>query len=469
VKKIIIATIFIFVISIIGYSILKKTFSPIKTTLCSSCNVLIIAIDALQATHVSYYGYERETTPTIDSIAKNGTTFKNAYSTAPWTVPSYMSIFTGLFPSEHKVVNKYTEFTKEKQTITKLEDVSPNVITLAEELHSHGYKTAGFTGDAGVNSIFGYGKGFDTYENNDKFGSIEVSSRQALEWLKSNSKEKFFLFLHGYDAHGQFKLPENYQGKFMTDFTYDGPYKGTPEEQGALREEGLVKGTLDLTDADKEFWRRWYDSKIFDADARFAQFWKEFEAMGLTKNTLVIVLSDHGTEFFEHNRIDHGPTLYNELTHIPLIITGPNIPKDKKLDAQVSLIDIAPTILSYIGITPSKPYATQLKGENLLPLIEEKTNTGHTTYTETDYRNYTHKRAIQTTDGMKLIMTMETGERELYNLNKDPKEQTDISQEFPQAVYTLETQLRQHFEKMGIDRYQSWSTGCLPVYDNQCK
>ncbi len=435
--------------------------------MCTDCNVLLVAFDALQAAHVSHLGYPKETTPTIDAIAKDGVTFTNTISAASWTVPSYMSIFTGLYPTEHRVVNKFTVFTPEQKVITNLAKVSPNVRTLAQVYKDHGYVTGGFTGDAGVSSQFGYNQGFDVFKDNDTFGSMEPAATQALTWLKENKGKKFFLFLHGYDMHGQFKLPEGYKGKFMTD-SYSGPYKGTAKEQGALREQGLVNPDIGFTQEDTAFWRSWYDSKIFDADQRFAKFWKEFEAMGLKENTIVILFADHGTEFYEHKKVDHGHSLYDELVHVPLVIWAPTIEKNKRIDAQVSTMDIPMTLLELTGVQADTAYQSQIRGRSLVPALKSGSFPAMDVFIETDYRNYTHKRGIRTADGWKYVLTMETGAGELYNLNTDPGETVNLVDTETTRAEELKSKTIAHIKAMGANPEGPWEIGCLPVYGDQC-
>lgn len=463
--KLLIKPAFLLGILLVSFTIWISTQSK---PVCTDCNVLIVAYDALQAAHVSHLGYKRETTPTLDVLAKEGVSFANAISPSSWTVPSYMSIFTGLYPSQHKVVNKFTKFNQNEKIISNLNKLSPNVETLAQVFKANGYITGGFTGDAGVHSMFGYNKGFDVYTDEKTFGSIQNASDHALNWLKKNKNKQFFMFLHGYDSHGQFKVPDNYKGKFMPK-NYDGPYKGTNKEQRDLREEGLEKGSINLSSQDVEFWRGWYDSKIRDADDRFAKFWSEFAKMGLAKNTLVVILSDHGTEFYEHKRFDHGHTLYDELVHIPLVFLGPGIKKSLKVKEQVTTIDLAPTILELMGINPSQQYKSQMQGKSLANFLKGSTQKSEAVFIETDYRNYTHKRSIRTVDGWKFILTLETGQKELYDLNKDPHELKNVIEEYPKMGFDLEQRIREHMAIIGEDPYKKYETGCLPVYADQCQ
>jgi len=436
---------------------------------CSDCNVIVVAYDALQAKHVSHLGYSRETTPMFDALAQKGVSFSNAISVAPWTVPSYMSMFTGLYPAEHKVVNKFSTFTKEEQIPSNLKKLSPTVRTLAEVMKANGYATGGFTGDAGVHKQFGYDQGFDVFTDEVPFGSMENSAGHALEWLAQNKDNKFFMFLHGYDSHGQFKVPAEYKGRFIP-AEYTGIYKGSNEEQRVLREKGLAEGKRELSDEDVAFWRGWYDSKIRDADDRFARFWSEFERMGVKNKTIIVLLSDHGTEFYEHKRFDHGFSLYDELVHVPFAFVVPGLEGGKIVNSQVSTIDLAPTLFHVLGINPGEQFRSQILGTRLLPHLKNGTGPGHDVFMETDYRDYTHKRGIRTTEGgWKFIMTMETGEQELYNVIHDPEETDNVITSFPDIAAVFAERVRGHIEATGQSIAGPWPTGCVPVYADQCK
>lgn len=166
---------------------------------CRRCNyknynVIFISLDALQAKHVHELGCFRNTTPTIDKLMQSGFNFTNAISVSPWTVPASMSWFTAVYPSEHNLVNKFAFYEPPIKKIAKLRELSPSLITLAEVLKENGYATAGFTGDAGVNGIFGFSTGFDVYVDDVKFGDMQYSIPKALQWLKENRAEIFSSF-----------------------------------------------------------------------------------------------------------------------------------------------------------------------------------------------------------------------------------------------------------------------------------
>jgi arylsulfatase A-like enzyme len=428
------------------------------------CNILLVSFDALQAAHVGSLGNSRNVTPTLDRIAGQGFNFRHCYSVASWTVPASMTWFTGVYPSEHGLTNKFIVYQPPVQKIANLKEISPHLVTLAQVLKENGFATVGFTGNAGVSGGFGYEQGFDTYQHErDKFGDLDCSIGQALAWLKTHRNQKFFMFLHGYDCHGQHSPTGGYDYRFV-DKNYDRRFTGAEQEHERLREEGLDKGALDLRDSDVKFWRAIYDEKINRADDAFAGFLREFAKLGLEEKTLFVLTSDHGTEFFEHRRLDHGFTLYDEQLHVPLIIRLPGQTSGKVVADRVSSIDVMPTILELVDVKMPPAARNQLRGASLVPAFGS-THVDRDVFAETDYRQYTYKRAIITQDGWKLIYTLENKSRELYNLDDDGRESKNRADTERDRADLLEKRLFQHFKAIGHDlTARRWEVGFNPVY-----
>lgn len=437
---------------------------PVPATRFKDCNVVFVSFDALQAAHVSHLGYDRPTTPALDELAQWGFKFTNAYSVASWTVPASMTWFTGVYPSEHRMTNKFAVYTANEQKIANLKDLAPNLVTLAQVFKRNGYVTGGFTGNAGVSGGFGYELGFDEYYYDfGRFGGFDQSVPRALEWVKKNKDKRFFLFLHGYDCHGQNAPPAGFDYRFAPK-DYDQRYTGTEQEQEVLREEGLDKGKLDLRDVDVQFWRGIYDEKIQRADAKFKQFLDEYQKLNLTGRTVFIVTSDHGTEFAEHGRFDHGFTLYDEQLHVPLIIKTPGPPVGKAITDRVSSIDVMPTILELVDLDVPADARQQMRGRSLVPALKGET-IARDVFSETDYRMFTFKRSIIAPDGWKLIYTAESQKRELYDLANDPGEQYDLAAQASGRADELQRRLFAHFQAIGHDlTKRKWERGFNPVY-----
>jgi len=442
---------------------------------CPDCNVIIIAFDAMQYYHTSLTdsGYHKNTTPNLADFSQQGTVFTDAISPASWTVPTYVSWFTSLYPSEHKVVNRYSVYNSTYSVVADFRKLRTNTTyTMADILKENGYATGAFTGDAGARGDSGNVKGFDVYVDKPLgFNGFDFSEPLALNWITTHKNQKFFVFLHGYDAHGQFNL-QNFTGRFLN-INYTGKFTGSPKEQGQLREEGLAKGYVNVTQDDVTFWKAVYDEKIYDADAVFGRFINNLTQQGLMNNTIIIVASDHGTEMFEHGRVDHGDTLYQELIHVPLVVRIPGMNSVKISNTQISILDFMPTVLDALGIKVNQTIQSQMKGQSLVQALQSK-GVSRDVYSETDYRLYTHKRSIITTDGWKFIWTLaeypnKTNVKELYNLTADPHETLNVIEEYPRVAYELEQKVAQHMKDMGTDINGPWVIGCSPVYSDQCK
>ena len=433
------------------------------------CNVVLVSFDALQASHVGALGYAREVTPTLDATAKESFSFTNAISVASWTVPASMTWFTGVYPSEHRMTNKFAIYQPPVQKLANLKELSPAIVTLAEIMKQNGYLTGGFTGNAGVSGGFGYEQGFDVYFfERGKFGSLDQSIPQALAWLRANRGRKFFMFLHGYDVHGQNTPAGGFDYRFV-DKDYDHRYTGSEQEQEILREQGLEQGQLTLRDADVRFWRAIYDEKVQRADEKFRRFMDEFDKLGLTDKTLFVLTSDHGTELYEHRRFDHGFTLYNEQIHVPLFIKLPGQKAGKIITDRVSSVDVMPTILDLLKVRVPDNARKQLRGVSLVSTMRGE-SCKRDVFSETDYRQYTYKRSIITSENWKLIYTLESRSRELYDLNSDPREALNLAEAEPKRAADLERLLFAHFKSIGHDLTANrWETGLNPVYNSQAK
>ena len=460
----------ILALAVVGnVAIAAETKSAKKSVsgLCKGCNVLLIGMDAMQGKKVSHLGYQRETTPTIDGLAKNGISFGQAISPASWTVPTYLSVFSSTYPSTHGMTNRFEVFNETDKKLSNFPRSKPELQVISEILSKQGYKTGGFTGDAGISAILGYNKGFDIYTDEVQFGGLGTSSVHAEKWLDEVGDKKFFMFLHGYDSHGQYPLAADFRSKFEKP-NEKVKFKGTREEQAELREAGIKGAFPELTRDDLEFWNDWYDGKIYDADARLGAFLKKMEEKGLLKNTLIVLFSDHGTEVGEHGRFDHGHSLYDELIHVPLVISAPNLKGGKVIREQVSTLDILPTILEMIGAPVDAKLKKQMVGRSLVPALTGGKLTPRVAYSETDCGNITHKRSIRTADGWKYIMTLEDGKEELYNVQKDPKEKENLISKETKRVASLKTSLIKHMDATsGTTR--NISSDCVPVYKGQCE
>jgi len=402
-------------------------------------SVILISMDALRYDRTGFSGNADGLTPNLDQFAEESVVFHNAFSASSWTLPSHMSIWTARWPSIHRVTNKLTLLGADKMSETSL---SAGIETYPNLMAQQGWTAAGFTGGAGVQGKYGFSRGFSEYLDDRPFAGMDYSSPAALDWLRTHKDSgPFFLFLHGYDAHGQYALPESQ----IQSITYDGELDGSVEEQAELREQGLaaiekpgddasLRGTLD--DADALFLEAVYDRKVRDADQRLGAFLGELRRMGLLDRSIVVVVSDHGDEFMEHGHVDHGHSLYQEQLHTVMLMRLPGYTRRQDVKGVVRTVDLFPTLFDILGM----PQATGVDGTSLLPLLQGQ-ETSRQAFAETDYRLFVHRRTIRQNQ-YKLVLDLQDGERRLYDLSDDPTEQRDISSEEPRRTYEMEQALR---------------------------
>jgi arylsulfatase A-like enzyme len=180
-----------------------------------------------------------------------------------------------------------------------------------------------------------------------------------------------------------------------------------------------------------------------------------------------VLTSDHGTEFHEHGRFDHGFTLYDEQIRVPLVIKRPDQTAGSVVTDRVSSIDLMPTLLDLLAVRVPDSARQQLRGTSLVPVMMGQP-AARDLFSETNYREYTYKRSIIAPDGWKLIYTLESKTRELFDLNTDPGEAKNLAKENPLRADELERKLFAHFQSIGHDLTERrWETGLNPVYPSQ--
>jgi arylsulfatase A-like enzyme len=334
-------------------------------------NLLLISIDTLRADHLKCYGYNLDTSPHLDQLAKEGVLFEHATATAPWTAPSHMSMFTSLYASAHGV-----------QTVNS--QLGDGVGTLAQRLSENGFVTKAFVTGLILSHEQGFNRGFQSYDDFSvewrlfsakrrlhpedtlypKTGAPgnEFSSKitkLATEWLKEHSQEKFFLFLHYYDCHSPYMPPASLANKFKAEYAESGskiaiPPGTSPNIQWCER---YVAEEMPL-----------YDGEIAFTDEYIGKLLQALDDLRLSDKTLVIVLSDHGEAFFEHGQMLHGSSLYEEQIRVPLIMRLPGvIPAGERIAGNASQVDIMPTALGLLGVKASSQI--QMQGIDLSPAI----------------------------------------------------------------------------------------------------
>ena len=407
-------------------------------------NILVIVVDTLRADHLSSYGYQRATSPSIDQLAQEGVLFENAFSTSPWTEPSHASLLTGRYTHEHGA-----------DAYKPLDDYYP---TLGEALQARGYRTGAFSANYETfNRSLGFGRGFQRFEDYFRsYANMAVHTvygrtiefyilhaalglkyrvdrklasdvnEATLRWIDREPQRPFFAFLNYYDVHSPYIPPEQYRSQFSqseepgglinTDWDMAHIYVPMTPEQ--------LQGEVDA-----------YDGAISYVDQQIDRLLSEIRGRGLAETTLVVITSDHGESFGEHGLLEHNNSLYREVIHVPLIFWWPgHVPAAKDVERPVSNVALPATLLDLLG----EEGQTLFPGPSLAQLWEEPD-------LERDWpdllaeaaqipwvpdQHLTAHGAIKSviTPQWQYIVHNEFGE-ELYDWQVDPEESVDLAKE----------------------------------------
>lgn len=333
-------------------------------------NIILISIDTLRADRLGCYGCPTGTSPNIDDFSRASVQFMRAISQAPNTTPSHMSLFTGLLPPVHGVSGvRRSPDGMERENLSSL---GAGIPTLAQYLKENGYRTVGLHGGGLVAPVFGFDRGFDRYTNKripwqrlyTNSSSLQVIKR--LLYPAHPTRQPLFLFLHTYICHDPYtKAPQDIRKRFLPD-----PVPGLPIESESM---------ASFANAHDAFWkpidgsnqdhrrhvRALYDAGVNYADWIFGEIVALLKKSGAYDKALVVVVSDHGEEFWEHGGTLHR-NLFCETLHVPLLIKFPGGKfAGRKIAAPVGQFALMPTLLDYLRIAPRlKPQSL-----SLLPLI----------------------------------------------------------------------------------------------------
>jgi arylsulfatase A-like enzyme len=417
-------------------------FNPRLTTpRPDSRPVILISLDTLRADHLGAYGYPRRTSPNLDALAADSAVFLNTFAPSPWTLPSHISLMTGLNCINHQVV----------QNDRRLD---PSIPTLAESLHARGFFAGAFTGGGYVDGLYGFSRGFDSYSVQgtvlDKRSAEEIG-REGTDWIKANRDKDFFLFLHTYQIHNPYFTPEPYNTAFL-----EPGDTITDINMGHYNHEWRYK-------PEPEAWRRniiaLYDAEVLYTDAALIRPVVEtLKQLGLYDRALIIVTADHGEEFYEHKAWLHTASVYDESLKVPLIIKFPGREhRGLRVERWARLIDVMPTLQEALGITPDD---RALDGRSLMGFLSpsgSRTAAGRErpflSELEADASDNGLPRKVALSSGRTKIIwnsDLTAAQRaallyppppveryEVYDLEKDPGETRDLSRSRPELTRKL--------------------------------
>jgi arylsulfatase A-like enzyme/Flp pilus assembly protein TadD len=362
----------------------------------TSDRILLVTIDTLRADRLGYAGYEVDT-PNLDALAAEGAVFTQAVTSAPLTLPSHATILSGLYPIAHR--------TRANGTFRVPDDVE----TVAETLKANGYATAAFVGAFVLDSRFGLEQGFDVYDDDLPEESdvhkayyaerrAEVVVSRALEWIRAHENERFFVWVHVFDPHAPHNAPSPFAER----------YPG-----------------------------RDYDAEIAYTDAALGPLFRAVEGVDDADRAAIVVTADHGEGLGEHGESTHALFIYDATMRVPLVLSGPGIPRGRHVQTQVRTADVAPTLLEFAGIEP----AVSMDGVSLFRALsgEEPPRAAYgESFVPRFGFGWSELRFLRT-DRYKFI---DAPRKELYDLTEDPKELKNLwSESSPPEALALAEEL----------------------------
>jgi len=368
-------------------------------------NVLLITVDTLRADRLGFYGYGKPTSPELDAFASGAVVFEQAEASAPWTLPALASVMTGEVASTHDCWNYGST----------LDD---SFRTLPELLVAAGYDTACVVSHLFTTSRHGLQQGFVHTDDSFAYPEIDpaenitsqVISDKGIRFLdqKKDSPDEapWFLWLHYFDPHKEYMQHPGISEAFAT--------------PGA-RTRGALLGDV-------------YDGEVRYTDLHIGRVLARLRELGFDKDTVVVLLADHGEEFEDHGGVGHGHSLHVELVHVPLAIRAPGF-APRRVKEVVRQVDVLPTLLDLAGL----PLPNWLAGRSLVPAMKGQPEDAVGALAELDLSG--NVADSWRTQRWRLIRSGREGTPQLYDLDADPHETSDVAAQHPDVVAELEAEL----------------------------
>lgn len=410
-------------------------------------DIVMISVDTLRADHLPTYGHPRPTAPHIDAWSRQSLVFDRAYTEAPHTLPSHASLFTGLHPGRHGVLERG-------------DTLAPGIATIATMLAGRQYRTAAFVNcyflgpDARIMSGFSH---FDhDYGGNDLSAqrNAETTTAAVLAWADrlGEGSDPYFLFVHYFDLHSDWEglpyhAPEPYRSRFVRE-SPPGYRSGDATSSATAYLKSLNERRIRLPEGDLRHLRDLYDASIAYTDAQIGALLEGLERRGRLRNAIVVVMADHGEEFQDHGKLIHGQ-LYDEVMRIPLLVSLPEMrgspgpscrdleaPRAGRSNAIVQHVDVMPTLAECLG----EPTPAGVQGQSFLGVLAGQPGPRTTAYFDTSLG---YQRGLFR-DGWKWLEDPPTGARQLYDLRTDPRERRNLAKQDIGRGAELSAELARH-------------------------
>ena len=401
--------------------------TPLRMALAQQqVNVLLVILDAARARNFGAYGYGRATTPELDRLASEGVLFERAYTPAAFTLSAMASLWTSRYPDEHHA------------GVAHDAPLPADRPTLAERLAAAGIATVGLIGNSMAGPAFGLERGFAEFDEvHLKKGPRAAALAEAFEaWLQRRPQDRrFFAYVHFREPHFPYDPLPPWSTLFGPDAPLDQRARSDPGWYGSVND-----GERDLSKSELSHLVRLYDGNLAYADRQLGALRQALERKGLWERTLVIVAADHGEGLWEHSWLGHNQQVFEESTHVPLVLRlpGTSAPRGTRLSTLVDLLDVAPTIADALGLGVA--VRRTFAGRSLLPVAlgaPGKPATFAITTGELRGFGLRHER-------FKYVRNVRYGVEQLYDLERDPAERTSAKEQYPVrlAYYRQELQRR---------------------------
>jgi arylsulfatase A-like enzyme len=386
-------------------------------------NVVLVILDAARARSFGAYGRTLDTTPEIDGIARDGVVFEQAHTPAVFTLAAMSSVWTSQQPDRHHNGVPYNS------------PLPKEPLTLAEVLSANGVANAGMVANSMAGPAFGLDRGFSTFTE-VQVREPEAMGKAAAAWLDARPAGRFFLYLHFIQPHAPYEPPAPFDTRF-------GPNSPLTADQRSGREwfDQINAGEALLSDAQRAHLVRAYESNLAWVDQEVGRLRDKLKALGLWEDTVFVVAADHGETLYEHRFLGHNGQVYDESTHIPLIVRFPagKGPRGARVRGLVDLLDVAPTVVAVFGLRGSGGANSAFGGRSLLPVaLGAPANASVLSRTAGERSEYSIRDERYT-----YILRTRGGREELFDRSTDPEEAHDLATQRP---------IRAAWYREGIDR-----------------
>lgn len=422
IKRKFLSVIFLITLALLGFYILNTDETA---ELSEKTNIFIITLESTRADQLPCYGHYRNTSPNICELAENdGILFENAISPSSWTLPSLSSMLTSKHPNKLGTT----------KPISKLGD---QYLTLPEYLNEKNYETHAYTASPYTREVHNLNQGFDIYKDHvyqkTKSGDLFEKGKKNIE----NTSKNIFTWFHLPEAHQGHSPPENFTDVFSKNIS----------SNISANQIKTDFAQLNLTDEDVKYIKAKYNEEIKYADHAIGNFIDNLKTNKMYNDSIIIITSDHGSDFMEHGHIGHGLDLYDVSINVPFVMKMPNNTlAGERIEKTISLVDVFPTISSILNDEPKG-----LQGVNLIDVIEGKSSRNKVVsqmlnktalrYKDSKYI-YSKSEHVIDEQGNLNVNNYRTPLMQYYNLNDDPKEQQNIIEELG------EDELQKKFRKV---------------------